>query len=110
MNTYRMTQQRRTRIIDAIMRAAANYEGKSRARCLTRDDASAWIDTMRSNPDANTVRIYADGGDFVPNSYKWGASITCIDKGLLGMPLVHRVDAHRRNGCGAALTINGRGI
>ena len=50
-----------------ILSRSMFIEGRSRRRCLTEDDAQAFIDLCAENPDKR-VRVYASDG-FVANSY-----------------------------------------
>ena len=63
-----------------ILSRSMFIEGRSRRRCLTEDDAQAFIDLCAENPDKR-VRVYASEG-FVANAYGH-SQITYVERMFL---------------------------
>lgn len=88
--------------------------GKKHNRIITQSEIDKIIDLIAEHKDdekAVTIRVYpADA--FVPNSYKYRAETLCLQavRHVDGSYVVAviSVDAHRSNGRGAHVTINGK--
>lgn len=102
------TRKQLARLVAATMAAARKIEGKRSVRTLSEDDVLAFIGSCQAyDKPIRQARCYA-GAAFVPNRYRYRASITTIDYGWFGLPVVGEADAHRRDGRGPYITINGR--
>ena len=91
-----------------ILTEAAKVEGRRRKRTLNEYDVDELFTAIADNPDAEAFHVYADGGDFVSNSYKYRAPITRVtankqDDGSYKLT-VGTTDAKRSRGEGAHVT------
>lgn len=87
---------------------------KRNKRTITPNDLKIMLDLIAEhqlNQDTDTIRVYPDNA-FVPRSYKWRATTQCLHAtrnkiGDFDLQM-YTVDAHRPNGQGPKVTINGR--
>lgn len=99
-------------VIPAILAIAKEREGGRRVRTLAEADVRVFLATVKTHPD-ESVRVYANRGEFVPRSYKYRAPITILeywpDEGdKRGGACVSETDAKRARGKGPWVTVNGR--
>ena len=88
--------------VNDIMNMAKEIEGRRRVRTLTEADAEKAIEIMESCL-YKSFAVYANGGDFVSNSYRYRAPMSVINGTLTdnGWKVnVGTTDAKRGNGRG----------
>ena len=91
----------------------AKANGTRKTRILRQADVEQFINLVNeATPEQHTIRVYSSDG-FVPNSYKYRASISYLQatrnaetgEFYIG---AGTTDAKRSNGLGSLVTINGR--
>lgn len=94
---------------DGILAATKELEGRRRKRVFTEADADRAIEVLsKVDTDVDQVMVYADHGDFVPNSYRYRAPMTRVVFNYTesGWKMnVGTVDAKRAHGEGPWVTV-----